>query len=164
MNRFWTPTAGRFIFDAMINTRDLTAADEAHWRDLWQGYLTFYESDVPPAVTDETWRRLLAPGEAAMFCLVATGDGDAVVGFVNCVLHLNTWTEKPVCYLEDLFVDPAFRNQGAGRALIEAVRDKGMAEDWHRVYWRTRDNNTTARTLYDKVADGTDWATYEISL
>ena len=146
-----------------VTIRDLSPGDEIRWRDLWRGYCTFYETDMPPAVTDETWRRLLDPGEAAMFGLVAQGGG-AVIGFVNCVLHQNTWTEKPVCYLEDLFVDSAARNQGAGRALIEAVRDRGMAEGWHRVYWRTRENNATARGLYDKVADGTDWATYEISL
>jgi GNAT superfamily N-acetyltransferase len=147
-----------------ITIRNITAADEARWRELWQGYLTFYETDVPQAVTDETWARLLNPEEVAMFCLVALGDDGAVVGFVNCVLHLNTWTEKRVCYLEDLFVDPAVRNQGAGRALIEAVREQGRARDCHRIYWRTNESNATARALYDTLADGTDWFTYEISL
>ena len=151
-----------------ITVRELAAGDEACWRDLWRSYCKFYETDMPGAITDETWRRLLNPGEPAMFSLVALGDGGAVVGFVNCVLHLNTWTEKPVCYLEDLFVDPTVRNRGAGRALIQAVRERGQADGehrgWHRIYWRTRNDNTTARTLYDKMADGTDWVTYEISL
>ncbi|MBC8339994.1 MAG: GNAT family N-acetyltransferase [Rhodospirillales bacterium] len=145
-----------------IIIRDLTAADEPRWRELWQGYLTFYETDVSPAVTDATWNRLLASNE--MFCLVAEGENGTIQGIVNCVLHLNTWTEKPVCYLEDLFVDPAARNNGAGRALIEAVRERGQADNWHRIYWRTHKNNATARALYDTLADGTDWFTYEISL
>ena len=146
-----------------ITIRDLRPDDEDAWRQLWQGYLTFYESKVPANVTDETWRRLLAPGEATMFGLVAA-EGHTVIGFVNCVLHLNTWTDKPVCYLEDLFVNPATRNQGAGRALTEAVHERGRADGWHRIYWRTRDNNATARLLYEKVTDGTDWVTYEVSL
>ena len=79
-----------------ITIRDLRPDDEDAWRQLWQGYLTFYESKVPANVTDETWRRLLAPGEATMFGLVAA-EGHTVIGFVNCVLHLNTWTDKPVC-------------------------------------------------------------------
>jgi len=147
-----------------ITIRKITAADEARWRELWQGYLTFYEYDLSDAVTDETWARLLDPGEAAKFCLVALGDDGAVIGFVNCVLHLNTWTEKRVCYLEDLFVDPAIRNQGAGRALIEAVREQGKAQNCHRIYWRTNESNSSARALYDTLADITDWVTYEISL
>ncbi|MBT3306174.1 MAG: GNAT family N-acetyltransferase [Alphaproteobacteria bacterium] len=147
----------------MINIRDLTTAEEARWRELWQGYLTFYETAVAPDATDTTWARLIDPNEAAMFCIVAEID-DIVVGIVNCVLHWNTWTEKPVCYLEDLFVDPVVRGQGAGRALIEAVRTRGQAEGWHRVYWRTRNDNTTARALYGTLATETDWVTYEISL
>jgi ribosomal protein S18 acetylase RimI-like enzyme len=147
----------------MIHTRDLIAGDEARWRELWKDYLTFYGTDIAAAVTDTTWRRLQDPGEAAMFSLVAESGGK-VVGFVNCVLHLNTWTEKQICYLEDLFVDAAARNQGAGRALVEAVRERGRADGWHRIYWRTQNDNATARALYDTLADGTDWVTYEISL
>ena len=147
-----------------VTVRDLTAADEARWRELWQGYLTFYESDVAPAVSNTTWSRLLDAGEPAMFGLAAEAENGAVIGIVHCVLHMNTWTEKPICYLEDLFVDPAVRNQGAGRALIEAVREQGRARDCHRIYWRTNESNATARALYDTLADGTDWFTYEISL
>ena len=145
-----------------VTVRDLTAADEARWRELWQGYLAFYESDVAPAVSNTTWSRLLDAGEPAMFGLAAEAENGAVIGIVHCVLHMNTWTEKPICYLEDLFVDAQARNRGAGRALIEAVRERGQG--WHRIYWRTRNDNTTARALYDTLADGTDWVTYEISL
>ncbi len=147
-----------------VTIRELSPGDKDRWRELWQGYLTFYETEVMPAVTDATWRRLLNPEEDSMFGLVALDNGGAVVGFANCVLHPITWAEKPVCYLEDLFVDPASRNQGAGRALIEAVRDRGKAKGWHRVYWRTKSDNADARVLYDRVADDNDWVTYEISL
>ncbi len=168
MNRCSTPLAGRSIFEGSesvtVTIRDLAAGDEARWRDLWRGYCEFYETDMPPAVTDTTWTRLLDPGEAAMFGLVAEDKDAAVIGFVNCVLHKNTWTEKPVCYLEDLFTDPATRKLGAGGALIEAVRERARSEVWHRVYWKTKSDNATARSLYDKVSDLTDWVVYEISL
>ena len=147
-----------------ISVRDLAATDEARWRQLWKGYCDFYETEMPDSVTDETWRRLLDDGAEDMFSLVACNDVENVIGFTNCVLHSITWSEKPVCYLEDLFVDPETRNLGAGSALIEAVSERGRAEGWHRVYWRTRNDNATARALYDKVAEGTDWVTYEIGL
>ena len=35
----------------------------------------------------------------------------AIVGFTVNVVHDSTWTAAPVCYLEDLFVDPNYRNQ-----------------------------------------------------
>jgi len=140
--------------------RDLSAQDEARWRTLWDGYLTFYEASVAPDVTDTTWARLL-DGASPMFALVAELDGE-VVGIVNCVLHANTWTSKPVCYLQDLYVAPEARGQGAGRILIDAVSERAKAQDWHRVYWRTASDNTTAQALYDKLAKRTGWVTYEV--
>ena len=87
-----------------------------------------------------------------------------MVGIVNCVLHPVTWSLLQTCYLEDLFVAPAARGQGAGRALIEAVRERGRAEGWYRVYWMTKVDNATARALYDKVAGKSDWVRYHIPL
>lgn len=140
--------------------RDLSTQDEARWRTLWDGYLTFYEASIAPDVTDITWARLQDVA-SPLFGLVAELDGE-VVGIVNCVLHANTWTSKPVCYLEDLYTAPEARGQGAGRALIDAVSERAKAEDWHRVYWRTAADNTTAQALYDRLAKRTGWVTYEV--
>ncbi len=147
-----------------LTIRDLTASDEARWRELWKGYCDFYETEMADSVTDITWQRLLDANEVKMFSLVACDEKGAVIGFVNCVLHPLTWSAQPVCYLEDLFVDPAVRKMGAGGALIEAVKKRASAEGWHRIYWKTRNDNDTARSLYDKVADLSEWVVYEISL
>ena len=140
--------------------RDVTAADEAPWRVLWGDYIEFYKADVADDVTDATWARLL-DAQSPLFGLVAQLNGD-VVGMVNCVLHANTWATQPVCYLEDLFTAEPSRGHGAGRAMINAVTARAQAENWLRVYWRTAADNTTAQTLYDKLAKRTDWVTYEV--
>lgn len=147
-----------------VTVRDITAADEARWRELWTGYCEFYHTDMPTEITDDTWRRLLDDGTPDMFSLLACDEGGTVIGFTNCVLHPNTWAKAPMCYLEDLFVAPEARNSGAGRALIEAVRERGQSEGWRHIYWRTANDNATARALYDKVAKGSNWITYEIGL
>lgn len=145
-----------------LSVRALHSDDEARWRDLWAGYLAFYEtSDLAPRVTDNTWA-MLSGDRADVFGFVAELDGD-VIGFVHGVEHANTWTDKQICYLEDLFVDPAARGQGAGRALIEAVVNHAKANDWGQVYWRTATDNP-ARKLYDQVADKIDFVTYVRSL
>lgn len=143
--------------------RPLESADEAVWRELWQGYLTFYRKTLPPKVTAATWKRLLDPLEAHMFGRVAVMDG-AVVGLVHAVVHANTWSKAPVCYLEDLYVAPSVRGRGAGRALIEALADEGRRAGWLRIYWRTAANNTDAQALYDKLARRSQWVTYELDL
>jgi GNAT superfamily N-acetyltransferase len=146
-----------------VSIRPVEARDEAAWRALWDGYCTFYQATIPPDVTDATWARLLDP-DAPVFGLVACDAEDRPVGLANCVLHLNTWTKRPVCYLEDLFVAPAARRTGAGRAFIAALTEQGRREGWHRLYWMTKADNREARALYDKVGQLTDWVRYDAPL
>ena len=143
-----------------IEVRAAIPADEPAWRALWDGYCAFYETVVPPEVTAATWRRLLEPDEP-MEGLVAE-QGDEVVGFVNYVLHPSTWGTADSCYLEDLFVSPAVRGSGAGRALIEAVLERAKSRGWDKVYWHTREDNARARALYDSFARADDFVRYVV--
>jgi ribosomal protein S18 acetylase RimI-like enzyme len=144
-----------------VQVRDLSAADEEAWRPLWESYCAFYETVVPADVTATTWRRLL-DASSPLEGLVAERDGE-VVGFVNCVLHPSTWGEADSCYLEDLFVSPAARGSGAGRALIEAVVEQARSRGLEKVYWHTRRDNARARALYDSLADFDDFVRYVVS-
>jgi GNAT superfamily N-acetyltransferase len=140
--------------------RVVSAADEDVWRTLWDGYCAFYETVVSSDVTAVTWRRLLDPDERVEG-LVAERDGE-VVGFVNYVLHPSTWGTAEACYLEDLFVSPAVRGSGTGRALIEAVLERARSCGWDKVYWHTRRDNARARALYDSLAKADDFVRYVV--
>lgn len=131
--------------------RQSEPSDRAAWEPLWQGYLTFYESELPAAVTDTTWARFHDSAEP-MMCLVAEDDDGNLIGFTNIIFHRGTWAIGDFCYLEDLFVAPVARNRGVARALIEAVYALADERGAERVYWLTHETNTTARALYDKVA------------
>ncbi len=143
--------------------RPLEPGDEAAWRALWAGYLAFYRKALAPDVTEATWRRLLDPTVTHMIGRAAVLD-TAVVGFVQAVIHANTWSLTPVCYLEDLYVDAGVRGRGVGRALIEALAEEGRSAGWLRIYWRTAADNATAQALYDRLARRTAWVTYELDL
>lgn len=146
----------------MINVRHPRPDEEAAWRPLWRGYLDFYESDVPEAVTALTWKRFFDSMEP-MRCFCAY-DGAAMIGFTAYVLHRSTWAARHYCYLEDLFVSPGGRGCGAGRALIEAVRDAAAQQECERLFWATREGNKTAQALYDKLAVKTDFLQYRMPL
>jgi len=139
--------------------RDPSQMDEAAWRRLWSGYNAFYEASVPEQVTDRTWQRILDPA-SPIFARLAEDDGD-VIGFSICVLHEGTWAASPVCYLEDLFIDPDCRGRGAGRLLIRDVVDRARAQRWSRLYWHTRSDNP-ARRLYDEFAKADDFVRYRL--
>ncbi|TWB27393.1 acetyltransferase (GNAT) family protein [Nitrospirillum viridazoti] len=129
--------------------------DEAAWRPLWDQYCAFYQVSVDSAVTTTLWARLQDPNSAVK-ALVARDAAGRIMGFCHYVLHPNTWGTSLICYLEDLFTDPASRGQGVGRALIERLVVLGREQGWGRVYWHTQETNATARRLYDSVTDGAD--------
>mgnify|MGYP001172104074 FL=1 len=143
--------------------RPVDASDRDRWWKLWQGYIEFYQATVTDEVSEVTWKRLL-DDDVPAFGRVAEHPEHGVIAIMNYVLHLNLWTPKPVCYLEDLFTDPTARGQGAGRALIESLKETAKAENWHRIYWMTAQNNATARALYSQVATETNWVRYDINL
>ncbi len=146
-----------------IQIRPLSADDHAAWRRLWQGYLTFYEADIPDDITTLTWSRLLDPAEP-MHAAVAVASDDGPVGLVHWITHRSTWSRSAYAYLEDLFVDPALRGGGVGRALIEHVYAAAKAEDCSQVYWLTHETNRAAMALYDRVAIRTGFGQYAKTL
>jgi len=130
--------------------RDIGSEDRPQWEVLWQGYLTFYKANIPPAATHTTWARFFDAAEP-VHALVAEQAGQ-LVGLVHYIFHRNTWMVEQVCYLQDLFTAPEARGQGVGRQLIEAVYARAKAAGASRVYWMTHETNTQAMILYDKVA------------
>lgn len=141
-----------------ITIRPLTASDQAAWEPLWQGYLTFYKASLTPDITATTFARLTG-GSEPMGGFVALREGK-LIGIVHWVVHRSTWNTKDICYLQDLFTTPDARGTGAGRALIEAVRQMAQARGCFRVYWQTHESNDQARALYDKVADKSGFIVY----
>ena len=133
--------------------RPLAPEDYAAWRPLWDGYNAFYgrhgETALPEHITQTTWRRFFDPVEP-VFALVADDEGQ-VVGLAHYLFHRSMTKLEPVCYLSDLFTDPALRGKGIGRALIEGVCAASKAAGVPRVYWQTHETNAAGRMLYDKV-------------
>jgi GNAT superfamily N-acetyltransferase len=132
-----------------VTIRKIEARDEARWRKLWDGYCRFYETEPSEAITRRTWSRI-TDASSAMHGIVAEREAGGVVGIAHYVIHESTSFLQPVCYLEDLFVDPSCRAQGVGKRLIDWLVAEMAAQKWSRLYWHTKENNYRARGLYDK--------------
>ncbi len=130
------------------------------WRELWQGYISFYRAEIPDPVTEVTFARLCDGGEG-MLGLVAVDPSDTPIGLAHLVFHGSTWSTAGYCYLEDLYVDPAQRGGGAARALFDAVYATARERGAERVYWHTQAFNGAARSLYDTVGQLTSFIVYE---
>ena len=121
--------------------------------------LAFYKTTVPEAVYTSTFARLLGDDPQDFSALVAEGD-TGLLGLTHYLFHRHGWKIENTCYLQDLFVDPAARGTGLGRALIEAVYEKADAAGAPSVYWLTQDFNHEARLLYDRIAKVTPFIRY----
>jgi GNAT superfamily N-acetyltransferase len=141
-----------------VTIRKAVPADEARWRELWAGYIAFYRGAVSEAVTAQTWRRILDP-KTKIHCLVATRASD-VIGICNYVFHDSTWDTREICYLQDLFVDPAMRGGGAAKALILACEAEATKAGAFRLYWQTQEYNAPARSLYDTIVPRSSFIVY----
>lgn len=136
--------------------------DRPRWAELWRGYLDFYETSLPDSIYAHTWERLMSP-DGAVRGLGARlgGEGARLVGIVHYLFHPHAWSPHEVCYLQDLFVDAAARRLGGGRKLIEAVAAEARARNCFRLYWTTKEENATARRLYDRIARFTGFIRYD---
>ena len=141
-----------------IIIRSVGTHERAAWEVLWKGYQTFYEVALSDEVTAATWARLHDPRER-MFLLGAYVNG-TLAGIVHYLFHRSCWTIADYCYLQDLFVAETARNLGLGRALIEAVEREARTAGASRIYWLTKEDNTSARALYDRLAERSGFIQY----
>jgi GNAT superfamily N-acetyltransferase len=150
---------------AEVIVTPFVAADRDRWAELWRGYLDFYETQLLPENYDHTWRRLTA-AESPIRGLGARLDSATapLVGIVHYLFHAHAWSTREVCYLQDLFVDPAARRAGIGGKLIEAVAAIARQRDCLRLYWTTKEDNTIARSLYDRIARFNGFIRYDYPL
>ena len=140
--------------------RPLELADKSRWLELWEGYLTFYESSLTPEQSELTWQRL-HDDSFNLNGLVALVD-EKVIGFAHFLYRPSSWAENDYCYLEDLFVDETVRGAGAGRSLIDAVIVAARAKMSGRVYWTTKESNTRARVLYNSYSPASEFVQYRL--
>lgn len=144
----------------LIEVRRLELKDRPSWERLFRGYISFYKATLTDAQVALTWDRLLTGAPDFHIALVAVDKADQPVGLAHVLFHRSTWSPTHYCYLEDLFVDPAVRGSGIGRALIEATYREADARGCTRTYWATDEHNTTARRLYDQVAAKSPFVQY----
>ena len=137
-----------------LTVRPIARQDQAQWHPLWAGYNAFYGREGATALSAEitaaTWERFFDPDEP-VHAFVAE-DGGQLIGLVHFLFHRSTTRLNDVCYLQDLFTDPARRSQGVGRQLIHAVYEAARRAGSSRVYWTTQVTNQPGRALYDQVA------------
>jgi len=85
-----------------------------------------------------------------LFCEIAEWNGEAV-GFTVWFLNFSTFSGRYGIYLEDLFVRPAFRGKGIGKALLADLARTCVKNGWARLQWSVLDWNAPSIAFYKSL-------------
>lgn len=115
-------------------------------------------------VTSETLAPQLFGARPAAECVVAEVAGE-VVGFALYFANFSTFLGKPGLYLEDLFVRPAQRGRGIGKALLEHLGRLAAERGCGRFEWSVLEWNEPAIAFYRSMGAAVlpDWRICRIS-
>jgi GNAT superfamily N-acetyltransferase len=85
-----------------------------------------------------------------LFCEIAEWNGEPV-GFAVWFINFSTFSGRSGIFLEDLFVRPAQRGNGIGKALLVHLARHCVANGWSRLQWSVLDWNTPSIEFYKSM-------------
>ncbi|MBO9713068.1 GNAT family N-acetyltransferase [Sphingomonas sp.] len=110
--------------------------------------LAEYEREPDAVKATEPMLEAALFGDRAVAEAVIASLGGEDVGFALFFHNFSTWTGRPGIYLEDLYVTPAARGSGAGKALLRHLAGLAIDRGCARFEWAVLDWNTPAIDFY----------------
>lgn len=89
--------------------------------------------------------------DPGVFALIAETPDGTVVGFALWFRNFSTWLGRHGVYLEDLYVRPAYRGQGYGKALLVELARIALDRGYGRLEWWVLDWNEPALRFYRSI-------------
>ena len=101
-------------------------------------------------------------GESPRVHALVVEDSGEVIAYAFYFLNYSTWLGRHGIYLEDLYVRPAYRGRGFGKALLVHLAQECVEKGYGRLDWSVLDWNTPSRDFYASLgAEGlTEWVPY----
>jgi GNAT superfamily N-acetyltransferase len=100
--------------------------------------------------TEDMIANALFRREPRLFCDIAEWEG-VPVGFTLWFLNFSSFRGRHGVYLEDLFVRPAFRGRGIGKALLAVLACRCVDNGWTRFEWSVLEWNAPSIAFYKSI-------------
>ena len=101
------------------------------------------------------------PGFAKTILISPADAPDSIAGMALYFHNYSTWRAAPGIFLEDLFVRPAYRKRGYGKALLQALGRECLRMNCKRLEWNVLKWNTPSIDFYQSEVIGAtrmeDW-------
>lgn len=105
----------------------------------------------PDDAAEERFARDFEQGRYELL-VVTRGAGDPqIVGYALFVTTYSTFLARPSLYLEDVYVQPASRSRGIGRAVLERLASLAALRGCGRFEWTVLDWNVRAQAFYREL-------------
>jgi GNAT superfamily N-acetyltransferase len=100
--------------------------------------------------TEATIGAALFGEQPRLFCEIAAWSGEPA-GLAVWFVNFSTFSGRHGIYLEDLFVRPAFRGKGIGKALLGQLAKTCLDNGWSRLQWSVLDWNAPSIAFYKSL-------------
>ena len=140
--------------------REIQLKDKVQWEKLYRGYADFYKVEMSDKILQIVWNWLHDKSNEVEGLVYEVED--KIVGLAHYRKMPSPLRGQYIGFLDDLFVDPKYRGQKIGEKLINQMKEISISRGWNLVRWITRNDNTKAKSLYDRVSEKTTWDVYEL--
>ncbi len=128
--------------------RRASGADLRTVAELFDGYRQFYGQSADYPRPEAFLRDRVTNHDSVVFLAIDPQSGNGL-GFVQLYPSFSSVAAQRIWILNDLFVAPAARQRGVGRALLDAARGHGVATGAKRLVLSTAATNREAQALYE---------------
>ena len=140
--------------------RDIEIKDKVEWQKLYYGYADFYKVEITEEIINTVWN-WLHDLKHELNGLVYEIDNH-IVAIAHYRQMPSPLRGKNIGFLDDLFVHPDFRGRKIAEDIINKLNDISKEQGWGLIRWITRNDNHSAKSLYDRVAKKSTWDVYEL--
>ena len=140
--------------------REIQLKDKVQWEKLYKGYADFYKVEMNDKILQTIWNWLHDKSHDVEGLVYEVED--KIIGLAHYRRIPSPLRGQYIGFLDDLFVDPKYRGQKIGEKLINQMKEISISRGWNLVRWITRNDNTKAKSLYDRVSEKTTWDVYEL--
>lgn len=127
---------------------DATAADVPILLSMIRSLAEFEKLTVRS--TEESLRTALFGDPPLAHALLVCMNGEPA-GYATYFFTFASMSDKPGLWLDDLFVMPAFRSRGIGRAIMARLADVAVQHQCARMEWNVLDWNENAMAFYNRL-------------
>ena len=131
--------------------REIQLKDKVEWEKLYKGYADFYKVEMNDKILQTVWNWLHDKSHDVEGLVYEIED--KIVGLAHYRRMPSPLRGQYIGFLDDLFVDPKYRGQKIGEKLINQMKEISKSKGWNLVRWITRNDNTRAKSLYDRVSE-----------